>query len=226
MNYYAEAMTDYWELGHKVTFDYFNRLIHVAPSVTTLNVKIDLYSDMKEWFKLDNRKNRNFKPPIRVIGGDDTTAGQTAGDIYFMQNGWRVVYDPTKVQVDGVLFSDDFDSPWLYTEAWNLSETLQPVFPALVASLVTGVDIEAVSAPSAPTVAAAVRTELTPELDNMDTTVSSRATQASVDALATALAGSPKDTWDYLLSNIFPAGSTGAKLKQVLTTGNFLALSK
>ena len=172
---------DYWELNHKVGFDPVKRLITVYPSSTTLDVKVNLYSDMKEWMGLLQRDNRKYKPPIRVIGGDNTVAGQKAGDIYFMQYGWRVVYDPTKVSVTGVLFSDDYDTPWLY------SETLKPIYPAQVASLVTGVDIESVTAPSAETVADAVRTELTTELANMDETVSSRASQTSVDAVQTTV---------------------------------------
>ena len=223
MNYYFAAMGDYMDLQHKVTFDYYTRLIHVSPLVTTLNVKVDLYSDMKEWFLLDNRKNRGFEPPIRVIGGDPTVTGQKAGDLYFMQNGWRVVYDPTKVTVEGVLFSDDYDTPWLYTEAWNLSEVLQPVYPAQVASLVTGVDLSSIPG--------AVRTELETELANMDIAVSTRATQTSVDAiqgdidnLAITLAAVPVDVWEHVVTGTFPSGSAGERLQQLLSTGNFIAL--
>ena len=149
--YINAATWDYAELEHKVTFDYFTRIITVAPTATTLDVKVDLYGDMKEWLNMPNRKNKNFKPPIRVIGGDNTVAGQKAGDLYFMKEGWRVAYDPTKVQVSGVLFSDDFDTPWLYSE-----DLTQKIYPAQVASLVTGVDTEVATAPSAATVAAAV----------------------------------------------------------------------
>lgn len=124
---------DYWQLYHKITADYDRKLIFVNPNVTELDVKIDLYSDLKELWKLDSLeyKYNRFRPPVRVIGGDATIEGQTAGDIYFMQNGWRVVYDPTETRINGVLFSDDYDTPWLY------SETLTPVYPAQVASLVT-----------------------------------------------------------------------------------------
>ena len=174
---------EYWELYHKITVDYINKIIFVNPDVTTFDVKVDLYSDLKEVWKLPapDYKFRNFKPPIRVIGGDNTIAGQKAGDIYFMKEGWRVVYDPTKVEVSGVLFSDNFDTPWLYTE------NMQPVYPALVSSLVTGVDIEAVTAPSATTVASAVRTELNTELTRIDVATSTRASQTSVDAVQTTV---------------------------------------
>ena len=191
---------DYWDLYHKITVDYIHKLIFVNPDVTSFDIKVDLYSDLKEVWGLDSPtyKYRNFKPPIRVIGGDDTVAGQKAGDIYFMQHEWRVVYDPTKVAVTGVLFSDDFDTPWLY------SETLAPVYPAQVSSLVTGVDIEAVTAPSAETVATAVRTELTPELTNIDTSVSSRSSQTSVDTVQTTANGieTTVNTIEVTLANV------------------------
>jgi len=174
--------SDYWQLEHKVFFDPIKRIITVYDHVTTLDVKVDLYSDMKEWFNLGNRGTRKYKPPIRVIGGDNTVAGQKAGDIYFMKEGWRVAYDPTKVSVTGILFSDDYDTPWLYSE--NLD---QKIYPALVSSLVTGVDIEAVSAPSAETVATAVRTELTIEMNRLDVATSTRASQTSVDNVQTSV---------------------------------------
>lgn len=174
---FVHNQNDYWQLNHKVYFDPITRLITVYEETTALDVQIDLYSDMKEWMGLLSRDNRKYNPPIRVIGGDDTVSGQKAGDIYFMQYGWRIVYDPTKVSVTGVLFSDDFDTPWLY------SETLEPVYPAQVSSLVTGLDLTASTAPTAEENATATRTELTPELSNMDATVSSRATQISVDSV-------------------------------------------
>lgn len=222
MNYYMAAMGEYMAVNHKVTFDYFTRLIHVSPTTTSLNVKIDLYSDMKEWFLLGGA-NRNFEPPIRVIGGDDTVEGQKAGDIYFMRNGWRVVYDPTKVAIIGVLFSDDYDTPWVNQIAYNTSGVLEPVYPALVASLVSGIDTDSF--------VNAVRSDLTPELANMDAPVSSTSTQVSVDnmqadidAVQVALSAVPAEVWDTILTGTFPTGSMGEKMQQVLTTGNFISL--
>ena len=170
---FVHNQNDYWQLNHKVNFDPNSKLIIVHGSTTELDVKINLYSDMKEWMLLPLRQNNKYKPPIRAIGGDNTVAGQKAGDIYFMQNGWRVQYDPTKVRVTGVLFSDNFDTPWVDSNG-------SPIYPAQVASLVTGI---AVDTPTAAQNAAAVRTELSTELANMDIAVSSRASQASQDAL-------------------------------------------
>lgn len=206
INVLVHNQNDYWSLEHKVFFDPVKRHIHVYDNTTELDIKKDLYSAMKEWFNIEGRGTRKFKPPIRVIGGDDTVAGQTAGDIYFLKEGWRVVYDPTKVVVTGVLFSDDFDTPWLYSE-----DITQEVFPALVSSLVTGVDIEAVTAPSASTVAAAVRTELTTELANLDAPVSDV----------------PNQVWEEDLSTHNTVGTSGNWVyKKLLTTKKFVGLSK
>ena len=80
-------------------------------------------------------------------------------------------------------------------------------------------------------VADAVRTELTPELTNIDTTVSSRASQTSldnmqadVDALTVALSNAPQDVWENIITGTFPDGSAGERLQQLLSTANFLAL--
>ena len=154
-----------WSLYQKVTFDPLLKLIYVNAGVTSIDVKIDLYSDLKEWYKL-NTNSRIADFGMRSIGGDPTTAGQTAGDIYFMTNGWRVVYDPTKVTVTGVLFSDDYDTAWLD------SDTLNPVYPAVVSSLVNTAtpSLEGLAIPTATDNATAVRTELTPELATIEAT--------------------------------------------------------
>lgn len=119
--------SDLWPENHKVSFDGPNKLIYVNDGVTSLDVQVELYSDMKEWMQL--RDWNKYEVPMRTIGGDPTTGGGFAGDLYFMTNGWRVVYDPRVVRITGVLFSDDYESAWLN------KEDLQPVFPAVVANL-------------------------------------------------------------------------------------------
>mgnify|MGYP006897447862 CR=1 FL=1 len=80
------------------------------------------------------------------------------------------------VRVSGVLFSDDYETPWLH------HETLLPVYPAKVASLVNTVapSLEGLNIPTPEQNATAVRTELTPELTLIDASVSSRALIARV----------------------------------------------
>jgi len=156
VNYLAFAhQGDYWEEGHKVTFDTKRKLAIVSPYITTLNIKTELYSDYKEWFKLRDNSGQGDLA-IRTIGGDPTTEGELAGDIYFMINGWRVVIDPTQVAVTGAIFSDDYPSAWLE------QGTLKPFFPIKVASIVTQVefDLSELPIPSAVTIAAEVEAQL------------------------------------------------------------------
>lgn len=120
---------DLWTLYHKVTFDGENRIIRVNEGVTELDIKSDVYSDWKEWVK-SMPDNAGWLPAIRTIGGDNTVAGQRAGDIYFLINDWKLYIDLTKVKVTGVLFSDNFDSAY-----FDNNGIIQ--FPAQVASLVT-----------------------------------------------------------------------------------------
>lgn len=143
MNYYAANTWEYLESGFKFYIDEALRHIVIAPDVTTLDIKLDVYKAIKTWYALyDNSK---FLFPIRTIGGDATGNNQFAGDIYFLINNYRIVYDPTKVQVSGVLYSDDFDTPWL-----NVG-TLDPVYPAVVSNLVLAVapDLTAVATETA-----------------------------------------------------------------------------
>jgi hypothetical protein len=147
---------DYWELYQKVTFDPELRLIYVNPDVAVLDIRTEVYSAWKNWYKLAD--NSGLAPPaLRSIGGDDTVGAEKAGDIYFLINNWRVVYDPRKVQVTGVLFSDDYDTPWLNDPGTDFmsGDDLDPVYPAKVASLVNAIKVQD-GFPSATEVAAAV----------------------------------------------------------------------
>lgn len=93
-----------WSLNHPVTFDGVNKRIIVAPSVNTISVKSDLYSNWKEWVQLyDNAK---FLPAFRTIGGDPVGGGQLAGDLYFLSNDWQIVIDHP-VTLTGILYSDN-----------------------------------------------------------------------------------------------------------------------
>ncbi len=98
------AFGDEWALNHKVSFDGAARKITIAPSVSEIEVKADIYSSWKEWVQL--RDNSKFVPAIRTIGGDPVGGGKYAGDIYFLQNDWYIeVSHPVKVV--GVLYTDN-----------------------------------------------------------------------------------------------------------------------
>lgn len=121
---------DLWALYHKVTFDGVNRIIYVNSEVTELDIKIDVYSNWKEWIKA-LPENAGWLPAIRGVGGDPTVAGEFAGDIYFLINGWKLFVDLTKVRITGALFSDDYASAY-YTYAGVVQ------YPAQVSSIVVG----------------------------------------------------------------------------------------
>lgn len=121
---------DLWQLYHKVTFDGYNKIIFVNPGVTELDIQKDVYSSWKEWVSVI-QENGRWLPGVRTVGGDPTIAGEFAGDIYFLINGWKLYLDITKVKITGVLFSDDFDTAY-----YNLDGA--PQFPAKVSSVVTG----------------------------------------------------------------------------------------
>lgn len=94
----------------KVTFDPYLKLITVLPGVLRIDVKVDLYSDWKEWALLNNQ----YLPAIRAVGGDivNPNTGEQTGTTFFTTNGWRI-YLNHSVQFDGNLFSDDFVIPYL-----------------------------------------------------------------------------------------------------------------
>lgn len=105
--------TDLWELYHKVTFDGPNRLIIVNDDELNIDVKVDIYSDWKEWAL--QRDYLKFLPACRSVGGDPTVGGNFLGSTFFTINDWRIVVSDSTI-FDGNLFSDDFDSPFLAAE--------------------------------------------------------------------------------------------------------------
>ena len=166
----AAAFWDYWLLNHKITVDPINKYLIVSPNVSELNIKVDVFSDAKEWLMI--RENAGITaPPVRSVGGDPTVSGEFAGDIYFLQNGYRLILDPRKTKVVGSLFSDDFDT------AYAVPDTFEPFYPAQVSSLVTqvapdlsGLDLSELSIPTAAEIASAVRSELSTELTEISAT--------------------------------------------------------
>jgi len=216
-------------MGAHANFDPVTKIITLttAPDVNnevSLDVLIDLYSDAKEDWLADPVLRRKFALPFRTIGGDDLGGGLDAGAYFFLRNdlGWRIrPYEASHdLTITGNLYANDV----------NLPISVPTLGPYTVSfRLTTSSLTQRVS--SKEQIASEVRVELTPELDNMDTTVSSRATQTSVDAMqldidaiTLALSTVPADTWEELLTGTFPAGSMGEKMQQVLTTGNFIAL--
>jgi len=146
---------DYWQLYHKVTFDGINKLITINADETNISVKENLYSDWKEWLKVED--NGKFLPAFRTIGGDpiNIPAGLYAGDTYFLTNGWRVVI-PHNVNISGVLYTEEGDSPYIVQPGGGVIATVSN----LVQTVVT--QTAAVNTPTE--IANAVKITLTPDL--------------------------------------------------------------
>lgn len=189
---------DDWQLFHSVTFDGINKLIIINANESSINIKEDVYSSWKEWVSL--RDNAKFLPAIRTTGGDPIGGGQFTGDVYFLINGWRIIVDHS-CNIDGVIYSDDYPSPFVQVSGTQIVTNKVSSLVSVIAPVVT---IDGGAIPSASSIADAVWNALDRSL--------------TTDNLTAA------DVWNFLLSQPTTPGSAGEKLKQVLTTGNFIAL--
>ena len=117
----------YWELGHKATFDGTNRLIKLAPGVTELSVKTDLYSDWKEWMSVDD--NSKYITALRTVGGDPISDTEQLGDSYFLTNNWKIQpwNGSYTLNIDGNLYVDNAGVP-------SATATLDPFVPTTESS--------------------------------------------------------------------------------------------
>lgn len=175
----------------KCVFDGPNKLIYVNEQDSEISVKQDVYSAWKEWASFTD--NAKYLPAIRVTGGDPI-AGTTSftGDTYFLINGWRFLIDHSVV-IDGVIYSDDFPSPFIQADGTQIvtnkvSSLVQTVTTETIAGIsiptpqeirqemdINSTKLTSINnkvqtlnnAPSAADVADAVRTELTPELTHL-----------------------------------------------------------
>lgn len=89
---------DYWNLGHKVTFDGPGRLILINEGVTEIDIQRDIYSAWKEWSLLET--NTRYLQALNTVGGEPTVAGQRLDVTYFLINGWRIKPYPGSYQLN------------------------------------------------------------------------------------------------------------------------------
>lgn len=115
-----------WALNEKVSFNGVTKRITVNDGVVALDIRDDVYSAWVRW--VEREDNARFKLAMRQTGFDVIPGGFT-GATYFLTNGWKLEYDSNVVAVAGVLYSDDYATPY-----W--SSTDQPIYPATVSSLV------------------------------------------------------------------------------------------
>jgi hypothetical protein len=115
-----------WALAEKVSINGVTKRFTVNAGVTTLSIREDVYSAWVRW--VEREDNARFFPAMRFSGGDPIPGGET-GVTFFMVNGWKLEYDPNVVAIAGVLYSDDYATPY-----WSTTD--QPIYPAVVSSLV------------------------------------------------------------------------------------------
>lgn len=136
-----------WTLNEKVSFNGVTKRITVNSGVTTLDIRDDVYSAWVRWVELDD--NARFRLAMRVSGFDPIPGGFT-GATYFMINGWKLEYDANVVAIAGVLYSDDYATPY-----WSSAD--DPIYPATVSSLVnTAVSTQNIVSGSVESITAAV----------------------------------------------------------------------
>jgi hypothetical protein len=140
-------------------FDGHGRFVFVSTALARLNVA-EMYSRWIDWLGVaDAVGDNSLKWPTAMrYSGSDPIPGGFTGTTFFMTNGWRVRFNPSTTAVDGVLFSEDFDTAY-----WNLQR--QPVYPVTVSAVVNQVTTTTnVVTGDVGTVAGQVRAELANEL--------------------------------------------------------------
>jgi hypothetical protein len=118
------AWGEQWALEEKVSFNGTTKTITVHDGVTSLSIRDDVYN---AWVRYTEREPWAL-PAMRFSGADPIPGGET-GVTFFTINGWKLFYDPRVVSVSGVLYSEDYDTPFWYLDG-------SPIYPATVAALV------------------------------------------------------------------------------------------
>lgn len=141
------SFSEEWSASEKVDFNGVTKRITVFSGVTTLNIRDDVYSAWIRWLERDD--NTRFSAAMRATGLDAIPGGFT-GDSYFLTNGWKLQYDANVVAISGILYSDDYATPY-----WSAAD--QPIYPATVSSLVnTAVSTQNIISGDVETITAAV----------------------------------------------------------------------
>ncbi len=149
------AWGEEWALEEKVSFNGVTKRITVNEGVTEIDIRTDVYSAWVRW--VVREANSRFLQAMRYSGGDPVPGGET-GVTFFLMNGWKLVYDPNKVAVSGVLYSEDYGTAY-----WSAQDL--PIYPATVSALVnSAVSYQNVVTGNVDVVAGQVRLELAAEL--------------------------------------------------------------
>ena len=99
----------------KVTFDGDAKLIIVNDTITDLDVKVDIYSEWKNWVLTGD--NSKYLAAFSVIGGDQITSTRFLGSTFFLENGWKIrPYEGDHtLTITGNLYTRTEESPVIHT---------------------------------------------------------------------------------------------------------------
>jgi hypothetical protein len=131
---------DYWNFYHKVTFDGPNKLILINDGVTEIDVRIDLYSDWKEWMLgHDGIVPARYLEAVTNIGGQDLPGARVVGSTFFLTNGWRIKpYSGSyRLTVTGNLYTDEGDTPFVDADGSLNNIRIESTVSTLVEALQT-----------------------------------------------------------------------------------------
>lgn len=117
-------------MSEKVVFYPLTKTIKINSGVTSIDFKVDIYSDGKEdWLSTDYNK---YVFPVRSIGGNPVTGGKVIEPTFFLRNGWQIepASEDHELTISGNIFHDDNISivkvPSGYSIVVNLSTTISP----------------------------------------------------------------------------------------------------
>jgi len=121
----------------KVTFDGPNKLILINFGETNIDLRIDVYSNWKEWVL--QRDNSKFQKALSVVGGDPLPGAKALGTTFFLENGWkfRTWEGEHILTMTGNIFSRDGTDPFVPTLG-NFRITVNLNTSDLVETLETG----------------------------------------------------------------------------------------
>lgn len=103
-------------------YDTDKRIIYVTKApvngVVTLDVQIDIYSDMKEDWRSDSNLGKLKFPLFKPVGGNVIRPGTAISPFYFLKYGWYMrpyEADHTLYLINGYLLYEGGLDPWMKT---------------------------------------------------------------------------------------------------------------
>jgi hypothetical protein len=135
-------------MAAKVTVDLVNKLLIAKAGVTSLDVQVDLYSDLKEdWLANANGELGFDFPFYESVGGNFLATGKNLSSFFFLKTGWRIRPDEAdhELLITGNLYSGEEPAEALTTAtlgAYTVLVNLSRAFDAIAIQAGSGLDTE------------------------------------------------------------------------------------